>query len=86
MEIQGWKIRTDSEGNMLRTSRERPKTHYTITILNRWAIDIDVLKSEVDALPTEKKDQILIDLIINAINEAKDQGPCFAKDIQWNAN
>jgi hypothetical protein len=84
MEIEGWHVRADQEGNFLRTSRERPKTHYLITLVNRYAIDIELLKSEVDALSSEVKEQTLMDVLRNAIKEAGDKGPSWAGDMQWN--
>lgn len=84
MKIDDWHVRINEEGNFLRISRERPKTHYLITLVNRYAIDIELLKSEVDSLSPEVKEKTLMDVLRNAIKEAGDKGPSWSGDMQCN--
>ena len=84
-EIDGWKLRSDMEGNFIRTSRERPKTHYIITIIKNFAIDIELLKSEVDSLSEDQKQSVLIDVIKKSIKEAEANRFPWEGSIQWNA-
>lgn len=73
MEIDGWLIRADQEGNMLRTSHERPKTHYVVTIINRYAIDIEINKQEVDRIPKEDLQKTLVDTIKSIIKTREER-------------
>lgn len=82
MEIDGWSVRIDDEGNYLRTSRERPKTHYVITLLKRFAIDIELRKEEVDAIPEDKKDETLRDAMKKAIDQAGNKMP-WETTFEW---
>lgn len=69
MEIDGWEIRTDQNGNFLRQSRENPNK-YLITVLNRYAIDIELLKEEIDKIPKEELQNTLIVIIKDSISKA----------------
>lgn len=82
MEIDGWTVKCDEEGNFLRTSRERPKTHYLITLLKNFALDIELLKTEVDSLPEEEKQKTLLDTMRKSISEIGDKMP-WESTIQW---
>jgi hypothetical protein len=69
MQIDGWNVRTDKNGNFLRQSRENPN-EYIITILNRYAIDIELLKEEIDKIPKEDLEKTLIGIIKDSIYKA----------------
>ena len=82
--IDGWQLKTDMEGNFLRVSRERPNTHYIITILKRFAIDIELLKSAVDSLSDDEKETRLLEIIKSSIKEAESHKFPWEGDIEWN--
>lgn len=69
MDIDGWEVRTDQNGNFLRQSRENPNK-YLITVLNRYAIDIELLKEEIDKIPKEDLQKTLIGIIKDSIAKA----------------
>ena len=72
MIIDGWDVREDQDGKIaLRNSRQRP-THYLVTILNRYAIDIELLKEEVDKIPKNELQDKLIELIKGVIKNNKE--------------
>jgi hypothetical protein len=83
-DIDGWKLRSDMEGNFIRTSRERPKTHYVITIIKNFAIDIELLKSDVDCLSEEKKEAVLTSVIKKSIQEAEANKFPWEGNFKWN--
>lgn len=82
--IDGWSLKTDMDGKFLRISRERPNTHYIITILKNFAIDIELLKSAVDSIPEEEKQSRLIDIVKSSIKEAESHKFPWEGDMQWN--
>lgn len=72
MIIDGWDVRVDENDKIaLRNSRQRP-THYLVTILNRYAIDIELLKEEVDKVPKNELQDKLIELIKGVIKNNKE--------------
>lgn len=69
MEIDGWHVRADQNGSFLRQSRESPNK-YVITILNGCSLDIELLKDEIDKIPKEHLQMILIGIIKDSISKA----------------
>lgn len=67
MEIRGWGVRADENDNMLRPCRGKEGTHYVVTLLREYAIDIELLKEEIDKIPKEDLLKYLIDLINKVI-------------------
>ncbi len=70
IEIDGCGVRADQEGNMLRKSTVHPETHYMITAIasfNRYAIDIELLKEEVDKIPKDQLQARLLAIIKEVI-------------------
>lgn len=83
-EIDGWSLRSDLEGNFVRISRERPKTHYLITIIKNYAIDIEILKSEYDSFQDLQKEDVLIEIVKKSIKEAGNKGMPWEGKTEWN--
>lgn len=69
IEIEGWMIRHDGQGNFLRQSREHPDC-YMITIVSSYAIDIELLKEEIDKIPKTILKESLINIIKDSISKA----------------
>jgi len=68
MQIDGWMVRADEKGNMLRQSRERPD-HYVITVINRYAIDIELSKELIDKIPKDSLRDRLIEIVKGVIQQ-----------------
>ncbi len=66
MIIEGWMVRADQDGNMLRVSRDKAN-HYVVTIVNRYAIDIEMPKEQIDKIPKDQLQDVLIETITNVI-------------------
>ncbi len=70
MEIDGWQVRTDQDGNILRWNLQDPKV-YLITVLNRYAIDIKLIKEEVDKIPKDQLHERLVSFVKEAISKVE---------------
>jgi len=75
MIIDGWMVKLNDKGEMLMESRERPKTHYLITICKRYAIDIEISKEQIDAIPKDELQKTLIQTIQKTIKDSDGQLP-----------
>jgi len=85
MQIDGWHVSYDPiENNILRVSRERTKTHYLITLVKDYAIDIEILKEDIDKIPENERKEFIIKIIRNAIQQAGEKGPFYEGEMQWN--
>ena len=69
MEIDGWCVRLNRDGGLLRDVPGNPNL-YQITIINRYAIDIELVRSVVDSFPIENKQEMLIKIIKESIEKA----------------
>lgn len=70
MEIDGWQVKLNKDGGLLREVRGNPNL-YMITILKEYAIDIELVKVVVDGFPKEKKQDMLIQIIKESIAKSK---------------
>lgn len=68
MEIQGWTLRYDDKGSYLRYDPLFPH-FYTVTLLGNLTLECSFLKSEIDPLPPNAKEQRILEKLKLAISQ-----------------
>lgn len=69
MEIEGWIIKKDMKGNYLFDNPMNPKDYYMITLIKDFAIECSFLKSELEEIPLDKREDVIKDKLKMAIFE-----------------
>lgn len=59
IEIEGWIVKSDLDGNYLFNSHMNPKGYYLVTLIKDFAIECHFLKQEIDAIPESEKDEVI---------------------------